>query len=78
MADMTSRELLNVIYGMTTYPGRMPRRHDSRKYSQAELQDAVATLAVAVNRVAALVGDLIQSTAKKFGEEARHHPLEPE
>jgi hypothetical protein len=75
MADITVKELFSVIYQLTSQSGRMPTRHDTKKYSLAELQEAVATLAVCVNRLTVLVEHLIDETAKKFAKTDREFPL---
>jgi hypothetical protein len=75
MADISVSELFKVLYQMTTLPGRMPKRHDSTKYSLEELQEAVATLATCVNRLTALLENLINETAKKFAKTDREFPL---
>jgi hypothetical protein len=75
MADITVKELFSALYQMTTQSGRMPSRHDTKKFSQPELQEAVATLAVCVNRLTVLVEHLIDETAKRFAKTDREFPL---
>ena len=77
MDRITAIELLERMIHRTAGPF-VPKEHSSREYSRQEVQEAVATLATCVNRIALLLKKFLESNARGFVASDQEYPIRAE